>query len=115
MSYLATASSDSTVKLWNIRGLLAQSEKRADPGDSLPSSPETSTARPRPIEPTKELRGHQRWVWDCVFSADSAYLVSASSDHTARLWDISAGESIREYTGHTKAVCCVALSDKETK
>ena len=24
----------------------------------------------------KTLVGHQRWVWDCGFSADSAYLVS---------------------------------------
>lgn len=23
-----------------------------------------------------ELHGHQRWVWDCAFSSDSAYLVS---------------------------------------
>ena len=24
----------------------------------------------------KTLKGHQRWVWDCAFSADSAYLVT---------------------------------------
>lgn len=24
----------------------------------------------------KVLQGHQRWVWDCAFSADSAYLVT---------------------------------------
>lgn len=24
----------------------------------------------------KVLIGHQRWVWDCAFSADSAYLVT---------------------------------------
>lgn len=35
--------------------------------------------------------GHTRWVWDCVFSVDAAYLVTASSDATARLWDLSAG------------------------
>jgi G protein beta subunit-like protein len=32
------------------------------------------------LRPTKELVGHQRWVWDAVFSADSAYIVTASSD-----------------------------------
>lgn len=92
MSCLATASSDSTVKLWNVSDFLSAHT---------------------PVQPTTILQGHQRWVWDCVFSLDSAYLVSASSDHTARLWDLSTGESIREYTGHTKAVCCVALSDRE--
>lgn len=59
----------------------------------------------------RTLVGHQRWVWDAVFSADSAYLLSASSDHIARLWDISQGETVRHYTGHKKAVTCVALAD----
>lgn len=35
------------------------------------------------------LAAHQRWVWDCAFSADSAYLVTACSDHYARLWELS--------------------------
>ena len=60
----------------------------------------------------KTLLGHQRWVWDAVFSADSAYLVTASSDQTARLWDVAQGETIRHYTGHHKAVICVALHDR---
>ena len=32
---------------------------------------------------------HQRWVWDAVFSADSYYIITASSDHNAKLWDVS--------------------------
>ena len=36
---------------------------------------------------------------------------TASSDHSARLWDLSQGDSIRHYTGHHKAVTCVALQD----
>ena len=61
---------------------------------------------------TKTLKGHDRWVWDCVFSADSAYLVTASSDQTARLWDVGHGDTIRQYTGHHKAVITVALQDQ---
>ena len=57
------------------------------------------------------LKGHQKWVWDCVFSVDAAYLVSASSDCTACLWDLSNGDAIRVYSGHGKAVCCVCLND----
>ncbi|KAJ3182239.1 TOR complex subunit lst8 [Gaertneriomyces sp. JEL0708] len=59
----------------------------------------------------KTLKGHQKWAWDCAFSADSAYLVSGSSDHSARLWDLATGETIRHYNGHQKAVVCVALHD----
>jgi len=61
---LATASSDKTVKLWNLDGFGLD----------------------------RTLTGHTRWVWDAVFSVDAAYLVTASSDATARLWDLSSGE-----------------------
>lgn len=83
---LATASADHTIKIWTVD-------------------------KDHKFTRSKTLTGHQRWVWDCVFSADSAYLVTASSDQVARLWDLSAGESIRHYTGHNKAVSCVALKD----
>jgi WD40 repeat protein len=39
----------------------------------------------------------------CVFAA--------SSDNSLRLWDLELGESIRQYSGHTKAIVCVALSE----
>lgn len=80
---LATASSDHTVKIWNLDGFKLE----------------------------RTLIGHTRWVWDCVFSVDGAYLVTASSDSTARLWDVATGESIRKYQGHTKAAVCCALND----
>jgi WD40 repeat protein len=49
--FLATTSSDKTTKIWNV-----------DDGFTL----------------DKTLIGHQRWVWDCAFSADSAYLVTGT-------------------------------------
>jgi len=59
----------------------------------------------------RTLTGHVKWVWDAVFSVDAAYLVTASSDQTARLWDVATGRDIRVYTGHSKAVTCCALND----
>lgn len=50
---LATCSADHTVKIWDA------SNQR--------------------FNLTKTLEGHQRWVWDCAFSADSAYLVTGYS------------------------------------
>ncbi len=82
---LATASADQSVRIWDM-----WSNFKAE----------------------KTLTGHQRWVWDAVFSADSAYIVTASSDQTARLWDVAEGNTIRHYTGHHKAVICVALHDR---
>lgn len=51
--YLATCSADTTVKIWSVS---TSFEFRLD----------------------KVLQGHQRWVWDCAFSADSAYLVTGA-------------------------------------
>lgn len=82
---LATCSADKTIKIWNM-------------------GPQTATL-------DKTLVGHQRWVWDMAFSADSAYLVSASSDHYARLWELATGTTVKQYAGHHKAVSCVALND----
>lgn len=65
--------------------------------------------KPLPCETV--LDGHQRWVWDCAFSADSAYLVSVSSDHYARLWELSTAQIIRQYNGHHRGAVCVALND----
>lgn len=84
-SHLATTSADTTVKIW--------STSRYD------------------FSLEKTLVGHQRWVWDAAFSADSAYLVTASSDHVARLWELNSGETVRQYNGHNKAVVCCALND----
>lgn len=80
---LATAAADNTVKIWNTKDWTLE----------------------------RTLQGHSRWVWDCAFSADSAYLVTASSDHAARLWDLSTGDTIRQYSGHQKSILCLALND----
>ena len=65
----------------------------------------------RPLELITTLQGHQRWVWDCAFSADSAYLVTVCSDHYARLWELSSGTIIRQYNVHHRGAVCVALND----
>ncbi|CEG47596.1 G-protein beta subunit-like protein (contains WD40 repeats) [Plasmopara halstedii] len=127
--FLATCSSDKTAKVWSLPTAMAAS------ADSDVAEPEThsngsmSSQRPMksfsmsstfgsitPPVPSNTglihtLQGHQRWVWDCAFSAVSSYLVTCSSDQSARLWDLSQGEAIRQYSGHHKAVICVALND----
>ena len=52
---LATCSADHTVKLW--------STEEYD------------------FTLLKTLTGHQKWVWDAAFSADSAYLVTGQSSY----------------------------------
>ena len=51
--HLATCSADATIKLWSTSEFDYVLERT--------------------------LTGHQRWVWDAAFSADSAYLVTGVS------------------------------------
>ncbi|KAK1793888.1 hypothetical protein P4O66_010806, partial [Electrophorus voltai] len=88
---LATCSADQTCKIWRTSNFSLMTElsiKSNNPG-------ETS-------------RG---WMWDCAFSGDSQYIVTASSDNLARLWCVESGEIKREYSGHQKAVVCLAFND----
>jgi G protein beta subunit-like protein len=117
VKHLATCSADHTAKIWEVKDL----ETMVPP----PGQP-ASEARPFKLEST--LTGHQRWVWDCAFSADSAYLVTACSDHYARLWELHSEQIIRQYNGHHRGarplygagqnsltavigLVCVALND----
>lgn len=61
------------------------------------------------------LTGHGNWVWDTAFSADSSFILTGSSDNTARLWDVTAGEMICIYAGHVKAITAVAMNDSINK
>lgn len=122
--HLATCSADHTAKIWLV------DKHAAHTPSSTPSTSETQTlsssngvsttttttttaasSHPNafPLETT--LHGHQRWVWDCAFSADSAYLVTACSDHYARLWELSSQSIIRQYNGHHRGAVAVALND----
>lgn len=80
---LATASADTTIKIWS-------SNAATDPATGQPAANASGYTL------DKTLTGHQRWVWDMAYSADSAYLVSASSDHTARLWELASGTTVRQ-------------------
>jgi G protein beta subunit-like protein len=98
---------------------LVLSEDTADtplpPAPSLSPAPLLSSPRAQSREPLQlvgTLSQHQRWVWDCVFSLDSQFLLSASSDQSVKLWNLAAGgEVVRNYIGHSFTVSCVALND----
>ncbi|KAI0595461.1 quinon protein alcohol dehydrogenase-like superfamily [Biscogniauxia sp. FL1348] len=125
---LATCSADHTAKIWEVTRV--DPEAPAPPPIEAPATvngnsngngngilprpppldgPSDQSPKPYPLEAT--LTGHQRWVWDCAFSADSAYLVTACSDHYARLWELGSQQVIRQYNGHHRGAVCVALND----
>lgn len=98
--YLVTTSADHTAKVWRTCDIT-----NYNPED-LQQQQDTMLA------PYKVLTSeNQKWVWDVAFSADSQFLVTASSESVVRLWHVESAETRREYTGHQKAVTALAFSD----
>ncbi|MER6162628.1 hypothetical protein ABT147_45345 [Streptomyces sp. NPDC001868] len=88
--YLATASYDRTVRLWDV----------AD--------------RSRPKALGKPLTGHTSWVSSAVFAPDGRTLASAGDDGTIRLWDVRDPRAPRKLgaplTGHEGTIFLLAFS-----
>jgi len=101
VKHLATTAADHTAKIWEVNDL----DSLITPAGQDPLKEQ------KPFKLESTLGGHQRWVWDCAFSADSAYLVTACSDHYARLWELHSEQIIRQYNGHHRGLVCVALND----
>jgi WD40 repeat protein len=79
---LASASGDSTVRLWDA---------------------ETGAHR-------STLKGHSDYVIAVAFSRDGKMLASASDDSTVRLWDAETGAHRSMLEGHSDFVSAVAFS-----
>ena len=56
------------------------------------------------------LQGHAGTVRHAAFSADSQYLLTASADSTARIWDCDSGRCMRILSGHQRALTLCAFS-----
>ncbi|MCP4267340.1 MAG: TIR domain-containing protein [Candidatus Brocadiaceae bacterium] len=85
--YLASGSSDKTVRLWNVFT-----------GEEL-----------------RKLTSHSSSVNSVTFNPDGKYLASGSEDTTVLLWEVSSGEELRELTdhsasGHSSSVWSVSFS-----
>ena len=49
----------------------------------------------------RTLTGHTDVVRGCAFSPDGRRIVSASNDHTLKVWDVDSGAVLHTLTGHT--------------
>jgi len=83
-AYVASASSDSNIRIWDVGG---------------------NMLTPHP------LHGHDDSVNSVAISSDGNFIVSGSGDHSVRIWNAQTGEpSISPLLGHTNSVETVALS-----
>lgn len=84
---IAMASSDSTVRVWDL-------EKGSQ---------------------ALTLRGHVNPVYGVSYSPDGSKIASAGDDETARVWDAESGAFLFTLAGHTEAVFGIAFNPDGTR
>lgn len=62
-----------------------------------------------------ELKGHTNLVTAVAVTLDGKYAISASKDHTLKIWNIQTGEMLHTLEGHTDFVNAVSLFPDGTK
>jgi len=122
--YLVSASSDKTLKLWDVetKKELLKFEGHTKwvsccsfnpDGKRIVSGSEDTTLKLWDVATGEEfstLKGHTGRVNSCVFSPDSRYIASASSDCTLKLWDAVTGEELSTLRGHSEGVNSCSFS-----
>jgi small GTP-binding protein len=123
-SYLASASDDETIRLWEVssgkelrqfrghQGAVRSASFSPD-GKYLASAGFEKAVRLWEATTGKEMRqflGHQGTVKSVSFSPDGKYLASGGADCTVRLWEASTGKEMRQLRGHQDFVSSVSFS-----
>jgi WD40 repeat protein len=82
---------------------------RPVPSIAAVSSEKNYTSELKIIE-VRSFSGHLGCVNSVAFSPDGREGLSASSDNTARAWDIQTGDLVRRFVGHTGSVTSACFS-----
>ncbi len=125
---LATAGSDTAVKLWRVSDWQEVGELHGHTGgiNSVAFSPDGAllaansgtpdfTIRIWDIERREEiqiLRGHTTDSHAIAFSPDGRWLVSGGPDRTVMLWDVESGELARTLSGYRDVIYGIAFSPR---
>jgi WD40 repeat protein len=73
------------------------------------ANPGKQSSREEEVRLVPQL-GHSNLVNSVSFSPDGRFILTGSSDHTAKLWDARTGVEIRTFSGHSYGVEAVAFS-----
>jgi WD40 repeat protein len=118
--YIATASADATVRLWDLSGNQIAKFQHQGEVFSVCFSPNEEYIATVLADGTAwlwdfsgnqvvEFKGHHSEVYSVSFSPNEKYVATASVDGTAQLWDLS-GNQIVEFKGHQEPVYSVCFS-----
>ncbi|MEH2322165.1 MAG: hypothetical protein V7K32_00895 [Nostoc sp.] len=120
-SLIASASADTTIKLWHPDGSLVKTlSGHRDVVNSVSFSPDSQIVASASQDKTVKLwsrdgqllatlLGHQGVVNSASFSPDGQIIASASSDKTVKLWSRD-GKLLKSLQGHNSAVLSLAWS-----
>ena len=90
--FLVSGSRDKTLMLWKLNDL---------------SQNDISDVAGKPF---KSLTGNTHYIQDLCLSSNSSHCITASWDHTLRLWDLNAMKSKITYIGEKKDILTVTFS-----
>lgn len=87
------------------------------PADVAAIQPPSPRPTPTPTVPRKTNSprlmvqlGHTREINNAIFSPNGRFALTASGDHTVRLWDVATGNEIYRFTGHSDHVTTIIFS-----
>ncbi|UFP96722.1 caspase family protein [Gloeobacter morelensis] len=119
---IASASEDSTVRLWKTDGTILRifSDHQADVR-SLAFSPDGKTlasgdfrgnlvVRRLDGSVLTSIKAHNKAIMGIAFTPDGKYIVTASADKSAHLWKADDYKLLKTFNGHTGWLSAVAVS-----
>jgi WD40 repeat protein len=68
-----------------------------------------------PAARIKKFTGHIDLITSASLSHDGRYVLTASKDHTARLWNVATGVCTEQFVGHMEPVNCASFSPNGTQ
>ena len=117
---LVTASADKTARLWDLRRIKVVSQPRTffwhksqfsqDGKRAMTTFSNGSMVRIWDLRNDKMITLHADMIDHAQFSPDGKKAVTASTDKTARIWDVENGKELTRLTGHTKYVSYAQFS-----
>lgn len=100
-NFLVCTSRSGAIKVFRMADVFALSER------SEANSPDCT------ITPHREFVGHPGWIFDVAFVEDREdYFFTCSSNTQVMLWNVNDLQQSNEFTGHEKAVVCIAVRER---